>query len=273
MKAEMEAHSFTAYELKYRPFTGKVALVTGGASGMGRATAQMLAVGGAALALVDVDAEGVNSFADELASETRAGAFPFDLEQADAIPDLVAGVIAGFGRIDILVNAAGITGVSAGAGDLFSSSLGVWQSVMSVNVTAPFILCQEVGRHMASRPGGGHIVNISSSAAFRGKPSPTAYGCSKAALVQLTRSVAADLGPYNVNVNAVAPGVTRTAMMTKDGGDPEIFERAVKEGPYANFFGRVSEPEDVAAVITFLCTPASRQITGQTIHTSAGQVV
>ncbi len=113
---------------------------------------------------------------------------------------------------------------------------------------------------------------MSSSSAFRARQSIPPYGSSKAALVQLTRSAAADLGPHDINVNAVAPGVTATAM-TKGVGDAEALRQMVIEGPLANLFQRVSEPSDVAAAILFLCQPASRQITGQTIHTSAGAVV
>jgi NAD(P)-dependent dehydrogenase (short-subunit alcohol dehydrogenase family) len=99
-----------------------------------------------------------------------------------------------------------------------------------------------------------------------------AYASSKAALVQLTRSAAAELGPHDINVNAVAPGITATAM-TQVIGDAEALQRVASSGPLENLFHRVSQPEDVAAAIVFLCLPNSRQITGQTIHTSAGAVV
>ncbi len=99
-----------------------------------------------------------------------------------------------------------------------------------------------------------------------------AYASSKAAMVQLTRSAAAELGPHNINVNAVAPGITATAM-TQAIGDADALQRVASSGPLENLFHRVSQPEDVAAAIVFLCLPSSRQITGQTIHTSAGAVV
>jgi NAD(P)-dependent dehydrogenase (short-subunit alcohol dehydrogenase family) len=115
------------------------------------------------------------------------------------------------------------------------------------------------------------MVNISSSSAFRARQSLATYGAAKAGLVQLTRSAAADLGPYDINVNAVAPGLTATPM-TAEYGDAEKLDRETIEGPLANLLHRVSRPEDVAATILFLCLPASRQITGQTIHTSAGAI-
>jgi NAD(P)-dependent dehydrogenase (short-subunit alcohol dehydrogenase family) len=125
---------------------------------------------------------------------------------------------------------------------------------------------------MIERGGGGRIINLSSSSAFRARNSPLAYASSKAALVQLTRSAAAELGPHDINVNAVAPGITATPM-TQVIGNAEALQRVASSGPLENLFHRVSQPEDVAAVILFLCLPASRQITGQTIHTSAGAVV
>jgi NAD(P)-dependent dehydrogenase (short-subunit alcohol dehydrogenase family) len=119
---------------------------------------------------------------------------------------------------------------------------------------------------------GGSIVNVSSSSAFRAVSSGGPYGISKAGLGALTRGAAWELGPYGINVNAVAPGLTRSAI-TGHAFDEEGLQQAVQSGPLANLLGRVSEPEDVANVIAFLCLPASRQITGQVIHTSAGAVI
>ena len=129
------------------------------------------------------------------------------------------------------------------------------------------LLMQEVARHMIERGEGGRIVNVSSSSAFRAR-SHVAYASSKAAIVQLSRSAAAELAPHGINVNAVAPGLTRTGMT----GDRDIDEDA-RDGHLSNLFGRAAEPPDVAAAIVFLCLPESRQITAQTIHTSAGLVV
>jgi len=253
-----------------RPLEGQVAVVTGGASGIGRATVQALAVAGARVAVIDRDAEGAEQVAKEAEQRgTEAKAFAVDLADAAAISPAVDAVLREFGRIDILVNSAGVTGELHNALD-FSDA--VFDLVMSINVKAPFLLTRAVGRHMAERGAGGRIVNLSSSAAFRPTKSPAVYAASKAAIVGLTRASAADLGPYDVNVNAVAPGMTKTPM-TAGIGDDEAYTRIVSAGPLENLLHRASEAEDVANVILFLCLPESRQITGQVIHTSAGLVV
>ena len=252
------------------PLAGQVALITGAASGIGEAAARAIADAGASVAALDRDAEGLDRVVSELESGGRkAKALTLDLADTDSIPAAVAEVLAAFGRIDILVNCAGISGEP---GTILEQSEENWDRVHTINLKAPFLLMQHVGRHMVKRGGGGRIVNVSSSSAFRARQSIPTYGSSKAALVQLTRSAAADLGPHDINVNAVAPGVTATAM-TKGVGDDEALRELVIEGPLANLFQRVSQPSDVAATILFLCLPASRQITAQTIHTSAGAVV
>jgi NAD(P)-dependent dehydrogenase (short-subunit alcohol dehydrogenase family) len=113
-------------------------------------------------------------------------------------------------------------------------------------------------------------VNVTSSSAFHANGWPS-YASSKAALTQLTRVVARELGPHGVNVNAVAPGLTKSGL-SRSLGDDAALEASASRGPMANFLRRVAEPEDVAAAILFICSPAARQITGQTIHTSAGAV-
>ncbi|HKA53635.1 MAG TPA: SDR family oxidoreductase, partial [Candidatus Binatia bacterium] len=198
-----------------------------------------------------------------------AFALPIDLTDLKAIPAAVARVIEHLGRIDILVNCAGVAGRFQSLLEMDEAN---WDFVYSVNLKAPMVLMQHVARHMIARGGGGRIVNISSSSAFRARNSPVAYASSKAALVQLTRSAAAELGPHDINVNAVAPGITATGM-TRVLGDAEALQRVASSGPLENLFHRVSQPEDVAAAILFLCMPSSRQITGQTIHTSAGAVI
>jgi NAD(P)-dependent dehydrogenase (short-subunit alcohol dehydrogenase family) len=248
---------------------GKVAIVTGGASGIGRATARVLVEGGAAVAVLDRDDAGIARVAAEVEkSGGHALAITIDLAQTSLLAGVVEDVIRRLGRIDILVNCAGVARFQS----LLDSDEATWDLIQTVNLKAPMLMMKHVARHMIDRGGGGRIVNISSSSAFRARNSPIAYACSKAALVQLTRSAAAELGRYDINVNAIAPGITATAM-TRMLGDAEALQNAASAGPLENLFHRVSQPEDVAAAILFLCLPASRQITAQVVHTSAGAVV
>jgi NAD(P)-dependent dehydrogenase (short-subunit alcohol dehydrogenase family) len=180
------------------------------------------------------------------------------------IGNLVARVIADFGRIDCLVNAAGI----ANTDTILTVSLATWERVHTINLRAPMLLIQEVAQHMIERGGGGKIVNLSSSSAYRADLTCfPAYSTSKAGIDALTRSAAAALGAYDINVNSVVPGVTLTPMV----GD--IDPAYAVRGPLANLVQRLSVPEDVAGVIVFLCSDLARQITAQTIHTSAGNIV
>ena len=250
--------------------TGQVAIVTGGASGIGRATVLGLIQAGAAVAVLDRDEAGVTAVVEQSKQAGgKALAFPFDLAESKQIPAIVARVVQNLGRVDILINCAGVTGRFQSLLEMEEDN---WDFVQAVNLKAAMLMMKHVARHMIDRGGGGRIVNISSSSAFRARNSPIAYASSKAALVQLTRSSAAELGSHNINVNAVAPGITATAM-TKVIGDAEALQKVASSGPLENLFHRVSQPEDVAAAIVFLCLPGSRQITGQTLHTSAGAVV
>ncbi len=252
------------------PLSGQVALITGAASGIGEAAARAIADAGASVAALDRDAAGLDRVVSELeGGGAQALAIRLDLADTQSIPAAVAEVLAAFGRIDILVNCAGLYGEP---GTILEQSEENWDRVHTINLKAPFLLMQQVGRHMVERGGGGRIVNVSSSSAFRAQRSIPPYGSSKAALVQLTRSAASDLGPHDINVNAVAPGLTATGM-TREVRDDEQLREMVTSGPLENLFQRVSQPEDVAAAILFLCLPASRQVTAQTIHTSAGAVV
>ena len=249
---------------------GQGAIVTGGASGIGRATVAALLHAGAAVAVLDRNEMGANAVVEQ-GRQTGGTAFalPIDLADIKLIPGAVTRVIQDLGRIDILVNCAGVPGRLQSLLEMDEKN---WDLVHTVNLKAAMLLMKHVAQHMIERGGGGRIVNVSSSSAFRARNSPVAYASAKAALVQLTRSAAAELGPHNINVNAVAPGITATAM-TQMLGDAEALQRAASSGPLENLFHRVSQPEDVAAAIVFLCLPGSRQITGQTIHTSAGAVV
>ena len=258
------------------PLAGQVAIVTGGATGIGRATTRQLADQGASVAIFGRDeATGAEAVAEVASTGARGLFVPIDLSETAAIAPAVARVIDELGAVDILVNNAATRGAESPAGltRLFEIDPDDWDFVQAVNLRAPLVLIQQVGAHMVERGQGGRIVNVTSSAAFQARNTSPHYAASKAGLTSLTRTAAAALGPHDINVNAVAPSLTRTeyrqARMTSQDG----FERTVSSGPMENLTHTVSEPDDVAAVIVFLCLPASRQITGQTIHPSAGFIV
>jgi 3-oxoacyl-[acyl-carrier protein] reductase len=204
----------------------RVALVTGTAAGIGRAAALALAKAGAILALVDRDEAGLEYTRGAITDAGgEAAVYPLDLTQGSHIPPLVEAVLRQHGRIDILVNGAGVTGRLTST--LEADEEG-WDQVMAVNLKAPFWFIKHVRQAMAAQ-GGGRIVNITSSSAHRARHSLPAYGASKSDLMQLTRSAAADLGPLNINVNAVAPGLTATRMVS-DHFTPESLAASLKDG-------------------------------------------
>jgi NAD(P)-dependent dehydrogenase (short-subunit alcohol dehydrogenase family) len=254
------------------PLVGKVALVTGAASGIGRATAIEFARQGAAVALFDMNRAGLESARDELRSNGHeASDFGVDLSALPELQSAFDAAIDTFGGIDILINAAGV----GAKGDRFLSPEdempGIWDFTYAINLRAPLMLMRRAAQQMIAQGRGGKIVNITSESAFLAT-TKVAYSSSKAALIQLTRVAAHELGPHDINVNCVAPGLTLTPMPMANRTREELQQMVMPGGLSANFFQRPSEPEDVANVIVFLCLPGSRQVTGQTIHTSAGSI-
>lgn len=251
---------------------GRTIVVTGASSGIGRATAELLARSGAAVALVGRNEERLKEAASTCTASSDAPArwYSADFAQLDQVEALIPAVLRDFERIDGIVNGAAVMGPPTS--ELLSLDAAAWDAVFAVNVRAPFILSQHVARHIIGHGGGGTIVTVTSSAAHR-TAAPVPYATSKAALGGMTRTLAGALGQYGINVNAVAPGLTWTPSAKRNFPDEQALRRAVSEGPLANVFGRVSEPIDVAQVIVLLCSPATRQVTGQTIHVSGGNVV
>lgn len=248
--------------------TGKVAIVTGAASGIGRAIALDLAGLGAAVVAVDAAAEGASKVAREIESAGgKAVAMRTDVTNRSEVELTVQQTIEKFGRIDILVNNAGILGMY-GFMDMKEEDV---EKTFKVNLQGVILFSQAVAKHMMEQKSG-KIVNIGSSLSSRASAcnltgGAADYCASKAAVQAFTRSLAQELGPFGINANAVAPGPTNTPMHM---GYFEAVEAVFKNSVP---LGRLAEPEDIADVVTFLVTDAARFITGQTIHVNGGQVM
>lgn len=246
-------------------FSGKVALITGGASGIGRATALLFASEGAAVTIADVNYDAGQRVLDEI---TRAGGRAFfehaDMTSAADCRRAVARTIREFGRIDILFNNAGITR-RATVLDLSEED---WDRVMAVNVKSIFLLSREAIPHM-EKQGAGSIINTASGWGLAGGPKAVVYCASKGAVVLLTKAMAIDHGP-RIRVNCICPGDTDTGMLRAEaqqlGEDNKHFLVEAAKRP----LGRVGKPEEIARAALYLASDASSFVTGTALVVDGG---
>jgi NAD(P)-dependent dehydrogenase (short-subunit alcohol dehydrogenase family) len=239
---------------------GQVAVVTGGGTGIGRATALVFAEHGADVVLASRRTENLERVAGEVAERGgQALVVPTDVRDVEACTALVDATLERFGRLDILVNNAGGSQSRA----LEQWDLEGWQRSIDLNLRSVFVLSQAAARHMMERHRGA-IVNISSGAAERGLPFVAPYGAAKAGVENLTESFAAALGPYGIRVNCVAVGAIKSEgfvrAMEKIGEDPD------RVGGASNGFRRAGEPSEIAWPILFLVSGAASFLSGQTIY-------
>ena len=241
-----------------------VALVTGAARGIGLATARRFLDGGARVALLDFDRETLAATHAKLAAEFGAArllALPADVAVEAEVRGAVARLESAFGRLDALVNNAGIA-IFKPIGETTAAE---WQRVLDVNLTGPF-LCTQACVPLLRRAGGrGAVVNIASISGLRASTLRVAYGTSKAALVHLSKQQAVELGVQGIRVNAIAPGPVDTAM-AKDVHSADI--RAAYHDAIP--LGRYGSEEEIAAAIVFLCSEAASYINGQTLAVDGG---
>ncbi|HEY0406370.1 MAG TPA: SDR family NAD(P)-dependent oxidoreductase [Pyrinomonadaceae bacterium] len=245
-------------------FTDQVAIVTGGASGIGRACALELARRGARVSIVDIAGEDVMIQTSRLLKETgaRVATFNSDVTDHGKAARIITETRVRLGRLDILVNAAGVNDDAP----LWEMKESQWDRVVNVNLKGTFNYMQAVAPQFRSQQSG-KIVNITSIQALRGKFGVSNYTASKAGVIGLTRAAAAELGRSNVNVNAVAPGFINTPLL--DRLPAHVREEAQREA----VLGRIGEAQEVAQVVVFLCSELSRHITGEVIKVDGGQTL
>jgi NAD(P)-dependent dehydrogenase (short-subunit alcohol dehydrogenase family) len=231
---------------------GKVALVTGGAQGIGRAIADGLADEGATVVVADLNPppDGIRA----------------DVASEDDVERMTREVTARHGGLDILVNNAGLY-ASLAMRPFTEIPLEEWRTVMDVNVSSMFLTCRAAVPVMRER-GGGKVVNISSGTPFRGVPLLLHYVTSKGAIVAFTRALARELGKDGINVNCVAPGFTMSKGVEEH---PEVVQALRDVSISARTIQRDQLPEDVVGAVVFLCTPAADFVTGQTMVIDGGQ--
>jgi 3-oxoacyl-[acyl-carrier protein] reductase len=242
--------------------TGKIAMVTGAARGIGRALALGLGGAGCAVAAADVNQAG----AEETAALVRgrggeALGLAVDVAQSASVDRMVEAALVRWGGLDILVNDAGIFPRAS----VLEIDEATWDAVIGVNLKGTFLCSRAAARVMVEQGRGGRIVNMISRSAFTAYPRGAHYAASKAGVLGFTRSLASELGPHRITVNALAPGTVNTAM-------PRIAnteEQLAAHGRAAPL-GRIAEPEDLVAPLLFLCGEGGAYMTGQVIHVNGG---
>lgn len=247
----------------------RVAIITGAASGIGRGIAEEYAQEGAVVAIVDKNEAGVEAVGETItASGAKARAFGADVTDYERMRQIRDAVTEEFGRIDILVNNAAFEIVA----DVFASTLEDWRRQIAVDLEAVYMGSKLVAEGMAQRQSG-RIINISSIQAFMSSGGLCAYNAAKAGVVGLTHCLAVDLAPYNIQVNAIAPGFIKTAMSIRPDGTDETETEEFRQ--YYVERGRIPMrraglPEDIAGTALFLASDDCRYMTGQLLVVDGG---
>jgi NAD(P)-dependent dehydrogenase (short-subunit alcohol dehydrogenase family) len=241
---------------------GKVAIITGGAGGIGAATARLIASRGATVAIADIAVDRAQVLADEV---DGAIAIALDLEHQSSIKAMIAAAVAHFGKLDIMINNAALLGpdIAQNDGNIEEMDTDLWDRAYRVNVRGTMIACREALPHL--RTTRGCIVNTVSNLALQGHLIQAAYSSSKAAIIQMTRAIAASHGKLGVRCNAVAPGMTSTPALLE--AFPTVLRQLVEDETLRDQLG---EPEDIAEALAFLASPAARNITGQVLVSDGG---
>src|SRR5579884_2082431 len=242
---------------------GKVALVTGAGGGIGGAAAAGLAREGAAVWCTDIDAAAAEATAARIGvAGGRAAGQGLDVRDRAAVDAAVAAAVARFGRLDILLECAGI----AHRGNFLDLDGETWDRIIAVNLTGMFHLGQAAARQMRAQGGGGSIINVTSQLAEVARPERAAYVASKGGGRSLTHAMAVDLAAFGIRVNAIAPGPTLTGLTRASYTDPAARRATEALIP----LGRLGQPDDLAGAVLFLASDESRWVTGSTVTVDGG---
>lgn len=239
--------------------SGKIALITGGARGIGFAIAKALAREGAIIAIADINEDGAKISASKLGEKSKG--FAVNVADQASVETLMENVIAQYGQLDILINNAGIGGNTP----FLETKLDDWNRMISINLTGAFIVAQACAKQMVAQGKGGKIINIASLSGQRGGNGRAAYGASKAGLELLTKVMSVELSEFGINVNNIAPGAIETEMAAT-AHDPAT--RAAYA--YLVPFGRYGTPEEIGDAAIFLCSDEARYVQGHTLNVDGG---
>jgi NAD(P)-dependent dehydrogenase (short-subunit alcohol dehydrogenase family) len=244
---------------------GKVAIVTGAASGIGRATAELFAEEGSKVVVADVDAKGGDETAANIQKNGRTAIFIHaDISKEADAKKISDEAVKAFGRLDILVNSAAVFVLKG-----FAATVEEWQQSLGVNIIGTTLVTKYAVEHIKKQ--GGAIVILGSISSFVAQPDFFAYSATKAALVQITRNMAMDLGPFGVRVNSVCPGTILTPITQRHIDKVGIsFEEFNKEEGMKTFLGRIGRPREVAHAVLFLASDDASYITGASLMVDGG---
>ncbi len=255
--------------------SAKVALVTGAASGIGRATAGRLARDGSDVAVADINTDGARETAAMIQAAGRtARCYACDMSSREAVTAMADAVLSDFGRVDVLVNNAGTGDSNSGLDDIDEP---LWDRIYAINVRNPFFLVQRISRDMIEKKTAGCIVNIASTEGKTNRGGSLVYSSSKAAMISLTQGLAMQLAPYGIRVNAVCPGLIDTPIWHRSdknfGMEPGETVQMVVQSSIESLqlkIPRAGKPEEIAAAVAFLCSADASYMTGQAINVCGG---